>query len=248
MVIAGNWPWWLIDSGRTGTLVQLAKVDSGTWSPVVGDLTIDLVQRVEVALQLRQDFQDHVVAVELGEVLRHLALAEGVIERIVDQLRGDAVARGGVAVDLQLERGALGLLVGGDVAQLRQRLHLGQDLRRPLIELGEIGVLQREFELGAGRPAAEADVLRGLHIEAGALDLLELGTQPRDDLLGGGVALAARLQRDEQVAVVAGAAAAADRHRGGGDAGIGQHDLGRAPPAGSSSPRRRCPARLPRSR
>ena len=39
MVIAGNWPWWLIDSGRTGTLVQVAKVDSGTWSPVVGDFT-----------------------------------------------------------------------------------------------------------------------------------------------------------------------------------------------------------------
>ncbi len=38
MVIAGNWPWWLIESGRTGTLVQVAKVDSGTWSPVVGDL------------------------------------------------------------------------------------------------------------------------------------------------------------------------------------------------------------------
>ena len=39
MVIAGNWPWWLIESGRTGTLVQVANVDSGTCSPVIGDLT-----------------------------------------------------------------------------------------------------------------------------------------------------------------------------------------------------------------
>ena len=39
IVIAGNWPWWLIESGRTGTLVQVANVDSGTSSPVVGDLT-----------------------------------------------------------------------------------------------------------------------------------------------------------------------------------------------------------------
>jgi len=39
IVIAGNWPWWLIDNGRTGTLVHFAKVDSGTWSPVVGDFT-----------------------------------------------------------------------------------------------------------------------------------------------------------------------------------------------------------------
>src|SRR3974390_1702626 len=38
MVIAGNCPWWLIESGRTGTLVQLAKVEIGTCSPVVGDL------------------------------------------------------------------------------------------------------------------------------------------------------------------------------------------------------------------
>ena len=150
-----------------------------------------------------------------------LALAERVIQRVVDQLRLDAVARGGVAIDLEFERGALGLLVGRDVAQLRQRLHLGEDLRRPFVQLGEIGVLQREFELRAGRPAAEPDVLRGLHVEAGALDLLELGTQPGDDLLRDGVALVARLQRDEDVAVVAGAAAAADGHRDRGDVGIG---------------------------
>ena len=39
IVTAGNWPWWLIDSGRTGTVVHLTKADSGTCSPVVGDLT-----------------------------------------------------------------------------------------------------------------------------------------------------------------------------------------------------------------
>ena len=191
MVIAGNWPWWLIDSGRTGTLVQVAKVDSGTWSPVSRRLHVDLVQGVEVALQFRQHFEDHVIAVELREVLRHLALAEGVIQRVVDQLRLDAVARGGVAVDLQLERRALGLLVGGDVAQFRQRLHLGQDLRRPLVQLGQIGVLQREFELGSGRPAAEPDVLGRLHEQPRAFDLLELGAEPGDDLLGARVALVA---------------------------------------------------------
>src|SRR6185437_11608863 len=186
---------------------------------------VDLVQRVGAALQLGQDFQDHAIGVELGKILRDLALAERVVERIVDQLRGDAVARGGVAVDLKLDRRALRLLVGGDVAQLRQRLHLGEDLRRPLVELGEVGVLQREFELGAGGTAAETDVLRRLHIEAGAFHLLELGTQPRDDVLGGGLALAAWLQRDPHAAVVAGAAGAADRHRGGRDVGIRENDL-----------------------
>ncbi len=39
------------------------------------------------------------VLVELGEDGRDLALAEGVVERVVDDLGGDAQARGGVAVD-----------------------------------------------------------------------------------------------------------------------------------------------------
>ena len=109
------------------------------------------------------------VAVELGEILRDLALAERVVQRVVDQLRLDAEARGGIAVDRQRQRRALGLLVGGDVAQLGQRLQLVEDLRRPVVQLGEIGVLQRVFELGAGRPAAEPDVLRRLQEQPGAL-------------------------------------------------------------------------------
>ena len=60
---------------------------------------VELVERVEVALQFGQDFQDHVIAVELGEILRDLALAERVVQRVVDQLRLDAVARGGIAID-----------------------------------------------------------------------------------------------------------------------------------------------------
>ena len=87
------------------------------------------------------------------------------------------------------QRRSLGLLVGGDVAQLGQRLHLGQDLRRPFVQFVEIGVLQREFELRPRRAAAEPDVLRGLHVEPGALDLFQLRPQPGDDLLRVGVAL-----------------------------------------------------------
>ncbi len=188
-------------------------------------LDVELVERVEPALQLGQDFQDHVIAVELGEILGDLALAERVVQRVVDQLRLDAVARGGVAIDRQRQRGALGLLVGGDVAQLRQLLHRGQDLRRPLVQLVEIGILQREFELRARGAAAEAHVLGGLHIEPGALDLVQLRPQPRDDLLRIDVALVVRLQRDVHAAGVERGAAAADEHRDAVDGGIGLHDL-----------------------
>ena len=37
MVIAGNWPWWLIDSGATGWSSICAKALSGTICPVVGE-------------------------------------------------------------------------------------------------------------------------------------------------------------------------------------------------------------------
>ena len=114
------------------------------------------------------------IAVELGEILRHLALPERVVQRVVDQLRLDAVARGGVAVDLQLQRGALALLVGRNVAQLRQRLHPGEDSWRPFVQFLEVGVLQRELELRSRRPAAEPHVLRRLHEQPRAFDLFQL--------------------------------------------------------------------------
>ena len=167
------------------------------------------------------------ITVELREVLGDLALAERIVERVVDQLRLDTVARGGIAIDPQLERRALGLLVGRDVAQLRQGLHLGQNLRGPFVKLGQVGILQRELELRPRRPAAEPHVLRRLHVEPRAFDLFELGAHAGDDLLGICFAFVARLQRDEQVAVIAGPAAAADRHRHAGDVPVGLHDGGK---------------------
>ena len=41
IVTAGNWLWWLIDSGCTGIVLQCTKVDSGTAWPV-DDLTYSL--------------------------------------------------------------------------------------------------------------------------------------------------------------------------------------------------------------
>ena len=120
------------------------------------------------------DLHDHVVAVLLGEILRHLALAEGVVERVVDQLRREPVAGGLVAVDGDRQGRARRLLVGGHVAQLGSDLELLEHLRRPLVELVEVGVLQRVLELRARGAAADVDVLRRLHEQPRALDLLEL--------------------------------------------------------------------------
>ena len=53
-------------------------------------------------------------------------------------------------------------------------LQLLEHLRRPRVQLVEVGVLQRVLELRARRAAADVDVLRGLQEQPRALDLLEL--------------------------------------------------------------------------
>ena len=73
------------------------------------------------ALQRRIGLQDHAVLVRLGEDRRDDALAERVVERVVDGRRRDAEARGGVAVDLDEDRQALRRDVGATSAELRQR-------------------------------------------------------------------------------------------------------------------------------
>ena len=59
---------------------------------------IKLFETVRIFLQGRGDFENHVVTIQLGEVLRHLALAEGVVKRIVDDRGLQAEARRLIAV------------------------------------------------------------------------------------------------------------------------------------------------------
>ena len=62
-------------------------------------------------------------------------------------------------------------------------LDLVEEQRRPMVELAGIGVVQRILILRLGDAAADGDVLRGLHIERDALDLGEVGAQPREHLV-----------------------------------------------------------------
>ena len=52
-------------------------------------------------LKLRRDFHDHVILVQPRVNVGDLALAEGVVQRVVDLLHIDAQARGGIAIDDQ---------------------------------------------------------------------------------------------------------------------------------------------------
>ena len=143
------------------------------------------VERRQIVLQARQNLHDHFVARELREILGDLALAEGVVERIVDRLSRQSVARRLVAIESQSQRRARRLLVGRDVAQLGQGLQLGEHLGRPCVQRVGIGALQSVLILGARGASADGQVLRDLHEQLGALDLVELRAQARDDLIGG---------------------------------------------------------------
>ena len=81
---------------------------------------IDRRQPVERLLQRRIELHDHAILVRLGVDRRDDALAEGIVERVVDGRRRDAEAARGGAVDDEIDRQALLLQVAGDVGELRQ--------------------------------------------------------------------------------------------------------------------------------
>jgi hypothetical protein len=80
------------------------------------------------------------VLIERGKHRRNNALAESVVERIVDGGGQDAEARGDVALDGDVEDRPGTLLIGGNVGDARDGLDPVEEERRPMIELAGIGV------------------------------------------------------------------------------------------------------------
>ena len=116
---------------------------------------------------------------------------------------------------------------------------LSSIVRRPGVQLAQVGVLQRVLELGLGDAAADADVLRGLQEQRAALTFCSFGRMRADEVLRrAGDPLVPRLQRDEHAAVVGGLAAdaGADRRGIGRHVGILRHDLVQLLPGCASSP------------
>ena len=82
-------------------------------------------------LEFGIDLQHHVVLVERGVHGRDDALAEGVVERVVDGRGQDAEARGDLAVDRDVEQRPGILLIGGDVGDAGDGLDLVEEERAP---------------------------------------------------------------------------------------------------------------------
>ena len=75
-------------------------------------------------------------------------LAEGVVERVVDRVGQDAVARGDFALDRDVEHRPGIELIGGDVGDAGDRLDLVEEQRRPMVEFAGIGVVHGVLKLG----------------------------------------------------------------------------------------------------
>ena len=147
---------------------------------------------------------------------RDLALAESVVERAVDGLRGQTEARSGIAVDDHVRRKPGILLIRTDVGNLRQRARAGPELSAPTSASdAKILRLQRVLILRVALPAADANILRVLQEQRGARHARRLAAEAGDHLVRGGLAHSERLQLHEDTARIVAAESAA--------AGAGDH-------------------------
>ena len=131
----------------------------GATDPTARRADEDLLEHLGALPVARRDLHDHVVLVERMIDRRRLALAEGVIERIVDLACGEAEPRGGGAIDGQRGLEALVPLIGTDVDELGRVLQRLRDPARPRPQLAQVVGLERVLVLRAALPAADPNVL-----------------------------------------------------------------------------------------
>ena len=141
---------------------------------------------------------------------RHLTLAEGIVEGVVDLAHRQPEPRRGRAIDDQIGLQPLLLLIEIDVGQERHLLQRGFELWRPFVDVVGVVALQRVLVLRVVGAPAGADVLRSLQEEPGTRDLVEFRPQSGHDLLHRDLALGQRFQYDEHETGV-GLAAAGER-------------------------------------
>src|SRR5579862_585386 len=153
---------------------------------------VKLTNGFQFSLQRRQRLEHHIIRV-VGEVLRHVVLAERIVQRVVDDLRLDAETGRRVAIDGDGYDRRSVLRIGGDVSQFRQFLEPVHQARDPRIELLQIRILKNVLERAARDAAADGYVLSGLQEEPGAGHLRELGAQPVDNLRSRGIAVVTQL-------------------------------------------------------
>ena len=135
----------------------------------------------------RRDFKHHVILIQLREHGRDLALAEGVVERVVDLLHADAQARSRIAIDDQRGFEPAVLLVGRDIAQVRQACcSLSTKRLAQVRKFFGVGIFERVLVLRPADAVFDGEILHRLHVKRDAFDLRQFGLQAADDVAGAG--------------------------------------------------------------
>jgi hypothetical protein len=94
----------------------------------------------------------------------YLALAEGIVERVVDLTDRDAEPRRRSPIDGDVGLQPLVLLITVDLCELRNGLQPRENFWCPFEQLIRVEVLQRILILGVGGAATDADILHRLQI------------------------------------------------------------------------------------
>ena len=154
-VVAGNWPRWLISSGdsRSMTLRPAPTAAPGRRRPWRRAGRWCRAHRGTPCSEASAS-QDDAVLVRLREDRRDDALAEGVVERVVDRGGGDAEAAGGVAVDREV--GGQPVRPAGRWPRPRAAAAAAgapRSFGTQVVELVQVRVLEHELVLGAARPS-----------------------------------------------------------------------------------------------
>ena len=162
----------------------------------VGRPDVDVFKRVRILLEFRLDFQHDMVLVQLSKHGRDQTLAEGVVQRVVDHLRGNCIASSAVAIDNESRLQSFSLLIAGHVPKIGQHLQFLHQPGRPRVQFFRIGVLKAVLELGAADAIVHREVLNRLHEERDALNFFNLRLQSPDNLCGICLAFIMGLQVD----------------------------------------------------
>ena len=195
-VTAGNCPW-RDGERRRGLPHASRRVKTVTDLPAARAAHVDELERLRF-LRNRHDLQNDPILVQLREHRRDLPLAEGVVERVVDRLRGDAQPRRRTSIDGQPSGEPLVLLVAAHVPQLRPPA-APRPACGPPVQLRRVRIFERVLVLRAAHAVFDREVLHRLHEQRDALDLRQLGLQAPNDLAGAHLPLVEGLEVDLRI-------------------------------------------------
>ena len=194
----------MVDGDRRHAVVD--RSEKTDWQKLAGyrGADIEVFQGVGRQLECRIDLLDDVILVRLRKDRCDLTLTERIIQFVVDGLDVGTEPRCRVTIDAQRGTRCRRLPIGRHVTYLRQRLQGPLHDAGPLVQFGDIRVLQRVLILRSGDASPHLDVLSNLHVEGDAMDRGHLAPETRHHDAGTLVSIGKRLEIDDHATLTHG--------------------------------------------